>query len=82
MLQFGVEAYDVITGFTGAIIAYVQYMTGCNQYLLAPRVDKEGKQIESHWFDEARIKVKDKGATVTLDSEPDKNGPDKPAPKI
>lgn len=46
---------DLITGFSGVAIGYVQYITGCNQVLLVPRVTAEGALVESAWFDEQRL---------------------------
>jgi hypothetical protein len=57
MENFGKKATDKVTGFTGIITAKALYMYGCSQYLLNPKVDKEGKLQEGEWFDEGRIKI-------------------------
>ena len=46
---------DVITGFTGTGTGYAVYSTGCSQVCLTPKVDKDGKVMESEWFDIERI---------------------------
>ena len=33
------------------------YLTGCRQVLLSPRVDDDGKLRESLWFDESRVEI-------------------------
>jgi len=53
----GFEAHDVVTGFKGIITGRADYITGCHQYLLSPQECKDGKPVESQWFDEDRITV-------------------------
>ena len=36
--KLGIKAKDSITGFQGVITGKVSYLTGCDQYLLAPEV--------------------------------------------
>jgi hypothetical protein len=62
------------------VIGRVQYLTGCNQVLVQPRVDEKGAYRDSMWIDEQRV-VEDE----TIDPVRLNNGPtpgfDKPAPK-
>jgi len=51
----GAQVTDSVTGFTGAIITRADYLAGCNSYCVQPKTDKEGKFIESRWFDEERL---------------------------
>lgn len=53
-IQLGRTYKDVITGFQGVATGYVQYITGCNQVLLAPRAEG-GSAPDSHWYDEQRV---------------------------
>ena len=46
---------DKITGFKGIAVGFTEYISGCNQVLLSPRVDKEGKHQSGCWFDEQRL---------------------------
>ncbi|KKL96597.1 hypothetical protein LCGC14_1842870 [marine sediment metagenome] len=79
--ELGKEAKDVITGFKGLIVGYVEYLTGCNQYLVTPPVDKEGKHVDSQWFDENRIELVGTEKAIVLDPKKEKaNGPCEPAP--
>jgi hypothetical protein len=55
--NFGKLAIDKVTGFRGTIGGICFYAYGCAQYLITPRVDKDGKLVEGSWFDTSRIKV-------------------------
>jgi hypothetical protein len=82
MIELGIYAEDVISGFKGYITGRVTYITGCDQYLLSPRIDKDGKVADTRWVDENRIKpCKGKKKIVLPEAEkPIDNGPDTPAP--
>jgi hypothetical protein len=79
MFELGRTYRDLITGFTGVATGHVRYISGCNQVLLQPPVDKEGKLREPQWFDEQRLEVKGTKAIVLDNSETP--GFDAPAPK-
>lgn len=55
-IKLGSKVRDVISGFEGVATGYVIYLTGCAQYLVAPRVTSENK-IESTWFDSQRLET-------------------------
>lgn len=59
--NFGKKAKDKVTGFTGIITALTVYMYGCEQYLITPPVDKDGKRVNGEWFDSGRIELIDDG---------------------
>ena len=80
MTLLGKKVKDRITGFEGTVTGYVQYITGCNQALVAPSVDDKGAMRDSHWFDEQRLDMVPGAETVVLDNG-DARGPDRPAPK-
>ena len=65
-IDFGVEVKDIITGFQGVVTGRVSYITGCDQYLVQPKVDKEGKHIASRWIDEPRLEIIESGRKVEL----------------
>lgn len=77
MIELGASAKDKITGFSGVVTGFCQYITGCNQALLCPK-GKGGKFEEPRWFDEQRLDVI-KGKKVVLDNSKTP-GFDKPAP--
>ncbi|QJD98628.1 hypothetical protein HH212_00045 [Massilia forsythiae] len=53
--QLGYIYRDKITGFMGVATGYVEYLTGCNQVLVAPRVAGDGTMRDSQWFDVQRL---------------------------
>lgn len=77
--ELGIKAKDTVTGFKGVIVGYVKYLTGCNQYLLSPPVDKDGKHIDSYWYDESRVVKDGSDKPIALDKE-DPPGACEPAP--
>ena len=56
-IRFGLEARDKVTGFVGIVTGRCEYLYGCNQWCLTPKVDKEGKRQDVQWFDEGRLEV-------------------------
>ena len=67
MIRLGSTVTDSISGFTGVVVGRVEYLTGCNQCLVQPKVGSDGKMADSHWFDEQRLKW-DGGELVALDN--------------
>lgn len=63
MENFGKKAKDKITGFEGIIIGKIQYLTGCDQYGIAPEA-KDGKVNDTNWFDTGRVVITGDGVTV------------------
>ena len=54
-LKLGMQVEDKITGFKGTLTAKAEYITGCTQYLVSPRVDKDGKHVDGRWIDDERL---------------------------
>lgn len=71
-MQLGVTVTDKITGF-------VQYLTGCNQCLVAPPLSADGGVREAAWFDVQRLDVDAMVPTIVLDNGATP-GCDRPAP--
>lgn len=70
----GTTQRDKITGFSGVVAGFCQYISGCNQALLVPKVDEKGDFKEPHWFDVQRLEqvgteviTLDNGATPGFD---------------
>ena len=78
----GREAKDKITGFTGIITCHCRYLTGCDQYGLTPKVNKDGKTTDSQWFDEGRIELIGCGILEKEVESDEKGGPNRDAPPI
>ena len=79
VIKLGQTVEDRITGFKGIVTGRVEYITGCNQVLLVPRVNSEGARIEAEWFDEERVTVLDVVVFSLETKSP--SGFDRPAPK-
>lgn len=77
MIKLGQTVKCRVTGFSGIVTGHANYLSGCDQFLVAPPVDKDGNWKEGHWFDEQRLIVTDENA---LSYENPKNGADGKAP--
>ena len=55
--ELGKKGKDKITGFTGILTARCEFLTGCNRYCIQPQELKDGKPIDSIYFDEAQIQI-------------------------
>ena len=54
--EMGAKVKDQITGFEGIVVACADYMTGCRQYCIQPKVKKGGKEYpKAYWLDEDRL---------------------------
>lgn len=78
-IKLGKEYEDKITGFKGIATGICEYISGCNQVLLSPRVDSSGNKVEGHWIDEQRL-ISISNGILELDNSKTP-GFDKPAPK-
>ena len=78
MTKLGATYRDKITGFCGVATGRVEYITGCNQVLLAPASD--GNTFKSpEWFDEQRLEQTGENI-IALDNSKSP-GPDVSAPR-
>lgn len=75
----GKKGKDKITGFEGIITAHARYITGCDQYGLAPPM-RDGKIEPTQWFDEGRIEVTGDGIAVETVRVEKNGGPNRDAP--
>ena len=66
-VTLGAEYKDKITGFKGVCTGYCEYISGCNQALLAPRVGKDGKSVDAGWYDVQRLE-QTKAKSIYLDN--------------
>jgi hypothetical protein len=67
LINPGVTVVDKITGFNGIVTGRADYITGCNQYLVQPKTDGDGKHVDSRWFDEHRLTAKEDVDRVVLE---------------
>lgn len=72
----GDEVVEKITGFKGVITGTCFYLTGCNQYLITAKAEKEGKEPIALWYDEGRIELVNKEVFEADDVSSSDNGCD------
>lgn len=51
----GDEVVEKITGFKGTITGTCFYLTGCNQYLVTAKCERQDKEPIALWYDEGRL---------------------------
>lgn len=81
MIELGKEGRDKITGFTGIITTRVEYLFGCTQYGLVPKVNEDGEIKSGEFFDEGRIEVIAPGITAEEVQAEKPGGINRDAPK-
>lgn len=79
-IKLGEEVREVVTGFEGVVTGRAEYLSGCHQLLVAPKVKADGAYAEGHWFDEQRLVVKVGSVPIVLDNS-QTPGCDTPAPR-
>lgn len=58
-LKLGDEVKDRITGFKGVVVIIGTWLDGCYRVAVQPKgLDKNGKPMESSWFENQRLKVR------------------------
>lgn len=75
--ELGQPVKDVITGFKGVAMARIEFLTGCTQYGVTPKLGSDGKIPDTNYFDEDRL-VAD-GKPIKL--QPKRTDGPGPAPK-
>lgn len=56
-IKLGQTVTDQLTGFSGVALGRCEYITGCNQVLVQPRLKADGDFVEPRWLDEDRMLV-------------------------
>ncbi len=57
--KLGLKVKERVTGIEGVVTSVGFDLYGCVQALGHPGTDKEGKILDQHWFDIARLEVLD-----------------------
>lgn len=57
MIELGDTARDTITGFKGVAIAEASFLYGCRRICLQPTDLKDGKPLDSIYFDEPQLEL-------------------------
>jgi hypothetical protein len=67
-VNLGATVRDIITGFSGVVTGRVEYLSGCNQSLVQPRVGDDGTHRGPEWFDEQRLVTDPDVPAIALDN--------------
>ncbi len=67
-IDLGKEVRCKVSGFTGIVTSRTEYLNGCVQYGIRPKIDKEGKMVESSFIDSQQLEVIGDG--VSVEAEP------------
>lgn len=74
----GHNARDRVTGCKGVVDQVCFDLYGCVQVAMSRGYDKEGKRLDSHWFDASRVEIIGKGRVMEppnyLDDTPQARG--------
>jgi len=71
-IKLGSKVKDTVSGFTGIAESKIEFLNGCIQYSIVPKVGKDNKKGESLWVDEEQLEVIGKG--ITTESKPSGGG--------
>ena len=58
--MLGLKVKDRVTGRRGVVTSICFDLYGCVQGLLHPGLDKDGNQMDTAWYDIARLEVEDR----------------------
>lgn len=77
MIKLGSKVKDSLTSFEGIAVTRTEHLYGCIHIGIQPdRLDKEGKPLETQYFDEQRIELlEEKEPEVSADSSAKAGGP-------
>ena len=77
-IELGDKVKCIITGFVGVAISKTEYINGCIQYDVVPKVGKDNKVIEGIGIDQESLKLVSKKKKKIVRS--DTGGPMRRAP--
>jgi len=63
-IRLGSIVQDRVTGYSGIATARVEYLNGCVQYCVKPRVKGDMKMPDSEYIDVGQLKVVNKGISI------------------
>jgi hypothetical protein len=64
----GTRVRDRVTGYSGVVTSIAFDLYGCIQAVVNPGLDKDGKPIDSGWFDVGRLEVTETTPVMTRPS--------------
>lgn len=63
-IQLGNRVKDIVTGFTGIASSKIEYLNGCVQFGVKPKVEKDGKMPEIYYIDVQQLEFVDEGVSI------------------
>lgn len=57
VIALGSKVRDVVTGMEGTAICRTRWLSGSLTYTVAPKIDKDGKRVDSESVDRAQLEV-------------------------
>ncbi|KKM13316.1 hypothetical protein LCGC14_1717390 [marine sediment metagenome] len=84
-IELGDKVKDTITGFIGIAVARIEFINGCIQYQVAPKVIKGGKFPEDVYIDKGSLIVlvpKNKPKKVKKPKRRPPGGPSRPGKRM
>lgn len=63
-IQLGNKVRDKVSGFRGIAIGRAVYLNGCTHIMIQPTLDKDGKYVDAHWFDDVQLQILDGGLEI------------------
>lgn len=55
--RLGDKVEDKVTGFEGTVVAKINYLNGCTQCQVQPKVNEKGEIPKTSWIDEPQLKI-------------------------
>lgn len=77
-VKLGLKVRDKITGYEGIATAKVEYINGCIQFCVKPKVGADGKMPEGEYLDVHQLEVVNDG--IEIEPSPT-GGPQRDCPK-
>jgi FAD synthase len=69
-IKLGMKVRDKVSGFEGIAITRVEFLNGCVQIGVKPKINKDGKMEEAHHIDIQQLEVVGTG----VNTKPQKTG--------
>ena len=67
MIKLGQKVRDKVTGFEGVATAKLEYINGCIQYCVKPKIKEQGKMPEGVYIDHQQLEVLDEETIIEKD---------------
>ncbi len=64
-ISLGDTVRDIVTGFTGIATARVEYLNGCKQICIKPKVAENGKMPDGEYIDMQQAEMVGEGVHIT-----------------